>query len=298
MPLSDFDDVVAFTPPELTATWYSVRSEVETLGSPVSATAGHTAASGVTLDWANPLKAYLAGPRCRHSGPAGRAVTLALSGWPANERAGFVAWDDNDKDYPYADTVTSTGPTDAMSATLTVNAKAPVGLYEIDTYRSDNADSLLDMYDVYQVCTLKPSTSSVAHGHTVRLSGRVPGSGTVVVYATTHKATVAPATLAPRAGTRSPPGSSSPAGSRLVPCSRRAPPGTSSGTTAGASRRSPASQGRRALTFRGAPAGRAAMPPPRRRPAPRRDLPLPEPPSSHRRQHFRRGRLGVGVPGV
>ena len=197
LPLSDFDDVIAYAVPYLSSAPYAIRSEVEWLGtSPVSVAGGATA-PGVTLDWGAPLRAFFTGPQCRHSGPAGRAVTLELSGWPASEQADFYGFDSNDNVYSYpGKTVTSLGPTDVISESLAVNAKAPVGLYEIDTNRADNVDSMVDLWDVYQVCTLKASASSIKDGHTVRLSGKVPGGGTVIVYATTHKATVAPSTLA------------------------------------------------------------------------------------------------------
>ena len=81
---------------------------------------------------------------------------------------------------------------------ITIPATEPVGFYEIDTYRTDaaGADSLLGMWDLYQVCTFKPSVSTILHGHAVRLSGRVPGTGGVTIYSTWHKVSAAPGTLA------------------------------------------------------------------------------------------------------
>jgi len=196
LPLSDFDDVVAYTVPHLSATPWAIRSEVEwQASSPVSVAGGATAPT-VTLDWAAPLRAFLAGPQCRHSGPAGRAVTLELTGWPTGEQAAFVGRDQGGTAYPYAATVTSTGTASVVNEKLAVGATAPVGLYRIEVVRIDSPDSMVDLWDVYQICTLKASAGSIRSGHGVRLSGKVPGSGTAVVYASTRRVTAAPSTLA------------------------------------------------------------------------------------------------------
>ena len=69
------------------------------------------------------------------------------------------------------------------------------GLYEIDTYRTDDPASLVSMWDYFQVCTFKASASTIRHGKTVRLSGMVPAAaGRVTLYSTTHKVAGQPKT--------------------------------------------------------------------------------------------------------
>jgi len=193
LPMASFDDVTAYYYTWLSNGYSAVRSAVEWLGTtPVAVTGGTTATDPVNLDWSAAEQAKLAGPSCRHSGKPGTKVLMVLSGWPAGETASLLG-------YPGGvakGSVTSTGPDQMYPVQVTIPATAPVGVYEIDTYRSDTTDSLVQMWDLFQVCTFKPSTSSILHGHAVRLSGRVPGTGNVTVYATTHKVSAAPGTLA------------------------------------------------------------------------------------------------------
>ncbi len=189
-----FQDVVVSFP----STYPGNKAELESFSaSPVTVAAGDTAAAPVALDWNDAQWSYLSGPVCRHSGRAGATVTMTLRGWPADETAGFTAHYGASA-YGYSATVDSAGPGNTYSVKLPIRSSAPVGLYEIDTTRADdNAyESRVDLYDFYQVCTTKASASSIRHGHTVRLSGRVPGSGTAIVYASMHKVSSAPSTLA------------------------------------------------------------------------------------------------------
>ena len=166
--------------------------------SPETVAQGGTA-SPITLDTDNAQGAWLAGPLCRHSGAAGRTVTMQLVDWPAGETAGFTAWYGAGlrAGYGYQTTKTSTDSTATYNVPLKIYAHAPVGVYEIDTFRTyaDAPDSLLDMWDLYQVTTCKASTSSIRLGHAVRLSGKVPGSGTATLYSITKKVSAQPSTL-------------------------------------------------------------------------------------------------------
>ena len=188
LPLNDFDDVLAFG-----SSGALVRSEVEWRVDAGHVSAGATAPT-VELDWSKPLRAYLAGPQCQHSGPGGRKVTLLLKGWPTGESASFVASDDGGY-YATSGPVTSSGPTTAMAKTFRVDAHAPVGDWYVNTNRSDDPDSIVEFEDVYQVCALRASASSVPAGSAVRLSGQVPGMGIATLYSIAHKAGQ-PATLA------------------------------------------------------------------------------------------------------
>jgi hypothetical protein len=199
LPMTGFDSVVGFYYTDLFSTYSVCRSQVESLSTPAGLAGGGTAADTVDLDWSAPHRAALAGPQCRHSGKPGTAVTMALSGWPAGEQAAFIAFYGTSSTHGYTANPTSTGV--PLNVPLSVLPSAPVGVYEIDTYRTGlsgtpGADSLVDMWDLFQVCTFKPSASSIRHGGAVRLSGKVPGTGNVTIYSATHKVSKAPATLA------------------------------------------------------------------------------------------------------
>ncbi len=192
-----FADVVAY----YVGTLQNCTAQVESLGpspfpSPVSVAAGTTAADTVDLDWAAAKHAYLAGPTCQHSGKPGTKVKVVLKNWPATEQAGFVAWY-GAGEYDYSASVTSTGAGQTYTTPLQIRTNAPVDLYEIDTYRTDAADSLVGLWDYFQVCTFKASASAIHHGKTVRLSGKVwaVAGKKVTVYSRT-KAAGQPATLA------------------------------------------------------------------------------------------------------
>lgn len=199
LPMANFDDVVGSTYTALPYNDYSVcRSQVEWLGtSPVSVTAGAAANDTVALDWSSAQHAALSGPRCRHSGKPGTRVSIVLSGWPTGEAATLEGYDYNNATHP-GSTATSAGADSTKVATLTVPSTAAIGPYEVETYRSDaaGADSLVDMWDIFQVCTFKSSASVTHSGHAIHLSGKVPGTGSVTIYSTIHKVTTAPGTLA------------------------------------------------------------------------------------------------------
>ena len=199
LPMDTFDDVIAYYYTPLSNDASACRSQVEWLGTPASLSGGATA-TDVNLDWNAAQHSYLSGRLCQHSGKAGTKVTMVLSGWPQGETASFVGYDEVHGGVAKG-SVTSTGADQIYPVRLKIPASAPVGVYEIDTYRTGTAgtpgaDSLVEMWDYYQVCTFKPSVSSIPRGHAVRLSGKVPGNGNVTVYSTPHKVSGAPGALA------------------------------------------------------------------------------------------------------
>ena len=205
LPATDFNDLTAYgyylNYP--TAGYDMVWGAAEWLGTPMAVSAGGTAGSTVNLDWNNSQWSWIDGPLCWHSGAPGRALTMVLQGWPAGQTASFEAWYGPELSTFYGGynslSVTSADPTATYTKSLKVYSKAPVGVYEIDTYRSDTP-SLLDLWDLYQVTACKASASSVRVGHAVRLSGKVPGGGTATIYAITKKVTNQPASLTPSGG--------------------------------------------------------------------------------------------------
>ncbi|HUK76922.1 MAG TPA: hypothetical protein VL117_04895 [Thermoleophilia bacterium] len=201
LPMNDFDDVVAYYYTDLLNFYTACHSQVEALStSPVSLTAGNTAPGTVSLDWHDAQQAYLYGPLCRHSGKPGTKISMVVRGWPAGETATFVGYAGSGTGVARGAVTTSVAD-QTLTTPITIPTSAPVGIYEVDTYRTGSmgtpgAASLVGMWDLYQVCTFKPSASSIQHGHAVRLSGRVPSNTSVTVYATTHKVSAAPGTFA------------------------------------------------------------------------------------------------------
>jgi len=202
LPMTNFDDLVAYG----NFVYYSSARydycpvNAEWLGTPTTVTGGGTAASTVALDMDSGVQgAWLAGPVCRHSGAAGRTVTMQLYHWPSGEKADFEAWYGTglSTNMWYSTTKTSSNGAATYNVPLKIYAHAPVGVYEIDA-TSDSTLAL--MWDLYQVTAFKASASSILHGHAVHLSGKVPGSGTATLYAITRSVSAQPASLTPSGG--------------------------------------------------------------------------------------------------
>ncbi len=197
LPMTDFDDLIAIGYNSIGA---STAQAEWTTATPVTVAAGATAPA-VSLDWSKALRASLAGPLCQHSGKPGSTVKMVLSNWPATYRPQFVAWYDTSSHDYGPNAPVSTGSTFTVPLKLATNA--PIDVAEIGTYRADFTDSLVGMWDYYQVCTLKPSASTIRHGHTVRLSGALPaGAGTATIYGTIHKVSGQPGTLTAKGWTK------------------------------------------------------------------------------------------------
>jgi hypothetical protein len=186
LPMSNFDDLVAYyysgTPGFLTC-----PGMVEWLGTAMNVSAGQIAATVINLDWANAQYCELAGPRCQHSGAPGSTVKMVLWGWPGSEKASFIGYNAVGTPHKYSATLTSQGVNQVYAVSLRIDPKASVGPYQLDAFRSDDLDSFVQMWDYYQVCRFKASASSIHPGRAVRLSGKVPGTGRVTLYAKARK---------------------------------------------------------------------------------------------------------------
>ena len=202
LPMTNFDDVVAYRYNAFAA----CTAVTEWLGTPTSVSAGTTATGSVTLDWNDAQYAHLAGPTWRHSGKAGTTVKVVLKSWPAGEKAEFAGFWAGQGAYwsqhLYTQSQTSSGTDDTYTVPLQVPTKVPVGSYEFDTWRADNLDSLVNLWDDFQVCTFKTSAGAIDHGTAIRLSGKVPGQGFVTIYATRHKVSGQPWSLAAKGWVR------------------------------------------------------------------------------------------------
>jgi hypothetical protein len=182
-------------------TRYGMTAVTQTQVADTAVTAGSEDTSAVSLDWTAAHHAYLAGPVWQHSGKPGGLVRLTLKGWPDKEQADFY-FRGPTRDWGVPGSWTSTGA--AATVSLRFPTKAPIGVYEVHAYRFDlgDANGLPDLWDMYQVCTFKASAGVIHHGRAIRLSGRVPGSGSAIVYSTTHKVTGQPGTLAAKGWVR------------------------------------------------------------------------------------------------
>ena len=191
LPMTNFDDVVAYCYGAVG----NCTAQTEWLGAPVTVSAGTTATSTVDLDWDTSQFARLAGPTCRHSGTPGTIVKLLLKGWPAGEKAAFVA-SCGASQYRYPQSQTSSAASDTYTVPLQIRTNAPVDSCKIVTYRADDYDSLVGLWDYFEVCTFRASASAIHRGMTVRLSGKVPGRGYVTIYSTRHEVSGQPWSLA------------------------------------------------------------------------------------------------------
>ena len=184
---------------DVTLGFYDARggmtAAVQSQGTDTAVTAGNEDTSAVSLDWTAAHHAYLAGPVWQHSGKPGTHVRLALKGWPNSEWASFY-FRGPTRDWDLGGPWKSTGATAVVSPRIPTGATP--GVYELHAYRvdSNDANGMPDLWDIYQVCTFKASAGVIHHGRAIRLSGKVPGSGWATVYATTHKVTGQPGTLA------------------------------------------------------------------------------------------------------
>ena len=106
-------------------------------------------------------------------------MKVSLQHWPKGYKAnfyGFSEWPLSFIPKAYATTFTSAGPAASLSFTVPTNA-TPGYVYQLHAYRTDAPSSALDIYELFQVCTLKSSRASVKHGGAVRLSGVIPTRG-------------------------------------------------------------------------------------------------------------------------
>ena len=193
LPMTTFDDAYAFT----TNAAGDTTAATEWLGTAASVSAGTTAADPVNLDWDNAQHAYLPGPTCQHSGNPGSTVKLVLKGWPGGEKAEFVGfYRYGASQHIYAQSQTPSATSDRYAVPLQIPTRVHVDIYEFDTWRADNLDSLLNLWSYFQVCTFRTSATAIHSGRAIRLSGKVPGHGYATIYSTRHDVSGQPWTLA------------------------------------------------------------------------------------------------------
>lgn len=162
---------------------------------PVAVTPGTLAGTTVSFDWSQAVLGRLVGPLCQHAGRPGSLVRFAVSNLPAGQQMSFfgssLSPDDwGTQTYP-ATVVTSTGTDQSYTVSLRIPKRATVGdVYEIYATRSDDPQSLLELYDDYQVCTFGASRQSIHHGGVVRLRGQTATMEgfTVTLFMTHHRA--------------------------------------------------------------------------------------------------------------
>jgi hypothetical protein len=146
---------------------------------PVAVSPGAVAGTSVAFDWSSAVRGHLLGPQCRHSGRPGSTVRFSISNLPASEQISFYARSWSPYGWPvkaYPQVVTSSGPQNTYTVALRIPARATVGdVYEIDAQRSDDVQSLLWLYDYYEVCNFAASQSTIVRGQAVRLHGHIDG---------------------------------------------------------------------------------------------------------------------------
>lgn len=204
----DFNSGVAF----YYSPYDTVASETEWLNPnhlTVAVTPGALASTPVSFDFSQAVHAHLLGPLCQHAGRPGSLVRFAVSDVPAGEQISFSgqslspdAW--GLQTYPAA-TLTSTGPDRTYTVALRVPRRATLGeVYQIDAARTDDPQSLLDLYDYYQVCAFGASRTTVARGGVVRLSGQADtmNSGFTVTLFMRHTRAGVPSTTKAKGWTK------------------------------------------------------------------------------------------------
>ena len=159
--------------------WDNEAAEGQTLANPVPVTAGEIAPRSIATDEDLAQRVWVDSPFWA-SGPPNARITLELERWPSGFKAKF--WGEMDDPQArwldYSLEWTSTGQPGHV--TLTVPSWATPGYAFLPhAWRSDDLweFTALDIHDFYQVCTLKPSASSVRAGARVTFGGVIPTQG-------------------------------------------------------------------------------------------------------------------------
>jgi hypothetical protein len=146
---------------------------------PVAVSPGSVAATSVDFDWRSAVRGRLAGPLCRHSGRPGSTFRYTISNLPAGEQMSFFGQSWSPYTWgvqTYPQVVTSSGPENTYTVSLRVPKRATVGeVYWVQAQRSDDVQSLLWLYDNYEVCSFAASQNAIVHGQAVRLRGHIDG---------------------------------------------------------------------------------------------------------------------------
>jgi len=106
------------------------------------------------------------------SGKPGSRVGYRLRNWPIGYRPGIVGFSEyHDAAFHDFGLWTSTGP--SVTRTFTIPTTAPAGYpYEIHASLKSGAD----VWDAFQVCTLRASAATINYGQSITLSGIIPTS--------------------------------------------------------------------------------------------------------------------------
>ena len=123
---------------------------------------------------------------------------------PAGQQISFYArsWSPYDWSVEtYPQVVTSSGPQNTYTVALRIPTRATVGeVYEIDAQRSDDVQSMLWLYDYYEVCSFDASHSAIVRGQAVRLQGHIDGRQATLFMR--HRQADQPATAAAHGWTK------------------------------------------------------------------------------------------------
>jgi hypothetical protein len=159
--------------------WNNEAVEWQTT-SPIPIVTGALSANTVAVNEADALQVYVGKPYWA-SGKPGAKIGYDLTNWPAGYKAtlaGYSEDPDRDISVQYSGEWTSTGG--AGRVALAVPKQATPGYaFDIEAHRSDGLWPVSDLYiyDGYQVCTMKPSKTSVRRGTKIRATGVVPTAG-------------------------------------------------------------------------------------------------------------------------
>ena len=147
---------------------------------PEAVSPGAVAGTPVTFDWRTAVRGSIAGPVCRHSGQPGSTFRYTISNLPAGEQMSFFAQSWSPATWgvqTYPQVVTSSGAQNTYTVTLRVPKRATVGqVYWVQAQRSDDVQSLLWLYDNYEVCSFAASHDAIARGQAVTLRGHIDGT--------------------------------------------------------------------------------------------------------------------------
>ena len=159
--------------------WNNEAVEWQT-SSPIPIVTGALSSGSVTVNEADALQVFVGRPYWA-SGKPGATIGYDLTNWPAGYKATFAGYDENpdsEVSVQYSGEWTSTGSAGTVAFTVPKTA-TPGYFFDVEATRSDSLWSFTDLsiYDGYQVCTLKPSKSSVRKGALITVSGVIPTQG-------------------------------------------------------------------------------------------------------------------------
>jgi hypothetical protein len=183
----------------------------------IGVTSGATTGTSISVDEAGAQRVWMRSP-VWYSGKPGATVRMRLENFPTgwiNRVTGYTD-DPGETASRTFGTWTSPGAT-ASSLNVTVPSAAKpgyaywIGFQHVDSTAPDASEYPLYVEEMYQVCTLKASKTSVKAGTKIRVTGVIPTQGhwgstaglkkTVTLYA--HKGTASvPSTWSPKGWTK------------------------------------------------------------------------------------------------